>query len=50
MKVIGKTLERVKSSRIYHKIFVAQVDYQKVEEMKTEMRLKYGNRSGFDSH
>lgn len=45
MKAIGKALERVKSSRIYYKLFVAQIDHEKVEEMKTEMRLKY-HRTG----
>ncbi|MBX3034580.1 MAG: hypothetical protein KF865_11705 [Bdellovibrionaceae bacterium] len=41
MKAIGKALKRVKSSRIYYKFFIAQIDHEKVEEMKAEMRLKY---------
>ncbi len=41
MKAIGKALERVKSSRLYYKFFIAQIDHRKVEEIQMEMRLKY---------
>lgn len=47
MKAIGKALGRVRSSRIYHKLFVAQIDYQKVEEMKAEMRTRYYGQGWF---
>ena len=47
MKAIGKALGRVRSSRIYHKLFVSQIDYQQVEERKMEMLLKYQNRGWF---
>ena len=47
MKAIGKVLGQVRSSRIYHKLFVAQIDYQKVEEMKAEMMLKYQSKGWF---
>lgn len=40
MKAIGKAVGRIKSSRLYHKIFVAQIDPRRVEELKEEMRLK----------
>ena len=41
MKAIGKAFGKVKSSRLYHKLFVAQIDHRRVEEMKTEAMLKY---------
>lgn len=47
MKAIGKALGRVRSSRIYHKLFVAKIDYQQVEDRKVEMLLKYQNRGWF---
>lgn len=47
MKAIGKALGRVRSSRIYHKLFVAQIDFQKVEEMKAEMRSRYYSQGWF---
>lgn len=47
MKAISKALGRVRSSRIYHKLFIAQIDHQQVEERKTEMMLKYHDRRFF---
>lgn len=41
MKSIGKVLGQVRSSRIYRKLFVAQINHRKVEEMKAEMMMKY---------
>lgn len=47
MKAIGNALRTVRSSRMYHKFFVAKIDHEKLEEMKTEMMLKYGGPRSF---
>ena len=40
MKAIGNAWSRVRGSRVYRKLFVSQIDYNKVEEMKNEMMMK----------
>ncbi len=47
MKTIGKVFGKVKSSRFYHKLFVAQIDPRRVDEMKNEMMLKYYGKGWF---
>lgn len=47
MKAIGKVLGQVRSSRIYHKLFVAQIDPRRVDELKAEMMLKYHRKGWF---
>ncbi len=47
MQTIGKALGRVKSSRLYHKLFVAEIDLRRVEELKAEMMAKYHYGKGW---
>lgn len=47
IEAIGRIFEPVRSSRLYHKVFVARIDHQQVEERKTEMMLKYHSRGLF---
>ena len=46
MRAIGKAWGRVTASRAYRKLFVAEIDPKRVEEMKDEMMRKY-HRMGF---
>ncbi len=41
MKAIGKAWGHVRASRVYRKLIISQIDYQKVEEMKNEAMMKY---------
>lgn len=41
MAAIRRVTGKIRSSRLYHKLFVAQIDHERVEEMKREMMLKY---------
>lgn len=47
MKAIEKAWGRVKASRTYHKLFISQIDYQRIEEMKNEAMLKYRGMGWF---
>lgn len=47
MKTIGKAFGRIKSSRLYHKLFVAQINPRRVDELKEEIMLKYHGKGWF---
>lgn len=47
MKAIEKALGRIKSSRFYYKLFVAEIDFERAEELKNEMMMKYHTKRMF---
>lgn len=46
MEAIGKAWGRIAASRAYRKLFVAEIDPKRVEQMKEEMMQKF-RRMGF---
>lgn len=47
IKTISRALIRVKSSRLYYRIFLAQIDARRVEDLKAETILKYPHIKGW---
>ncbi len=41
MKAMKKAWNRFKASRVYYKLFIAEIDSQSVEEMKSDALAKY---------
>ena len=41
MKAIKKAFSWFKASRVYYKLFIAEIDCQRVEEIKNDAMAKY---------
>jgi hypothetical protein len=47
VRAIRSVLGKIRHSRIYYQLFIADIDCERLDQLKTEARLKYGYRVGW---